>query len=134
MLRQTFLLLLSLVLATTLLHRPSLLAGEPGKPKAKKQQTQQVSAADALRLLKEGNRRFVDGHLKHPHESKQRRERLVSRQKPIATVLGCSDSRVIPELIFDEGIGDLFVIRVAGQVPKGVLLKLIFFLEPFTQK
>ena len=74
------------------------------------------SANEALEMLKAGNKRFVSGRVKHPHESRRYRRGLVTGQHPFATVLGCSDSRVIPELIFDEGIGDLFVIRVAGNI------------------
>jgi carbonic anhydrase len=77
---------------------------------------QPISADAALELLKAGNKRFVSGQSKHPHEGKNWRKRLASGQKPFATILGCSDSRVIPELIFDEGLGDLFVIRVAGNI------------------
>jgi carbonic anhydrase len=75
-----------------------------------------VSPEEALARLKEGNQRFVSGKSRHEHESSNLRHQLVSGQHPFATVLGCSDSRVPIELIFDQGIGDLFVIRVAGNV------------------
>ncbi len=68
----------------------------------------------ALQALLAGNNRFCNGHLLRPHEDDSRRKSLVAGQKPIATILSCSDSRVSPELIFDQGLGDLFVIRVAG--------------------
>jgi len=71
---------------------------------------------DALSLLQQGNERFVQGHLRHGHESADRRQKLVDEQHPFATVLSCSDSRVPTELLFDQGIGDLFVVRVAGNV------------------
>jgi len=58
----------------------------------------------------------VSGKLLHPHISEQWRERLTEGQQPFATILGCSDSRVPPEMLFDQGFGDLFVIRVAGNV------------------
>lgn len=77
---------------------------------------QPVNAEQALEILKAGNLRFVRGQSQHPHESNRWRRQLVDGQKPIATILGCSDSRVTPELIFDEGLGDLFVIRVAGNI------------------
>lgn len=77
---------------------------------------QLIDADQALKILKRGNERFVSGQIKHPHEDESWRHQLVRGQRPIATVLGCSDSRVSPELIFDEGLGDLFVIRVAGNV------------------
>ena len=63
-----------------------------------------------------GNRRFVAGDSIHPHESADYRASLADEQHPFATVLTCSDSRVTPVLVFDQGIGDLFVIRVAGNV------------------
>ncbi len=71
---------------------------------------------EALARLMAGNGRFVSGELKHPHLGKDWRKRLAGGQKPFATILGCSDSRVPPELLFDQGFGDLFVIRVAGNV------------------
>lgn len=79
-------------------------------------QTNQVSAVDALKKLKEGNDRFMKGRPKHPHEAIDWRQSLEKGQHPFAVVLGCSDSRVPPELVFDQGLGDLFVIRVAGNV------------------
>lgn len=75
-----------------------------------------VLPAVALRRLAEGNQRFVDGQPRHPHEARSWRQGLEKGQKPFAVVLGCSDSRVPPELIFDQGFGDLFIIRVAGNV------------------
>jgi carbonic anhydrase len=72
--------------------------------------------AEALQRLKDGNARFADGQTRHAHQSADWRKHLVADQKPLATVLGCSDSRVPPELVFDQGLGDLFVIRVAGNV------------------
>ncbi len=74
------------------------------------------SADEALAQLKEGNQRFVAGQLRFPHTGKEWLKGLVKGQTPFATILGCSDSRVPPELLFDQGFGDLFVIRVAGNV------------------
>ncbi len=72
---------------------------------------------EALRILKEGNARYVDGKLQHPHQGPERRALTSGQgQHPLAAVLTCSDSRVPPEIIFDQGIGDLFVVRVAGNV------------------
>jgi len=79
-------------------------------------ETPPVDASDALARLKEGNQRFVGGQSRHAHESASLRHQLVSGQHPFAIVLGCSDSRVPVELIFDQGFGDLFVIRVAGNI------------------
>lgn len=70
----------------------------------------------ALALLRAGNARFVHGDMDHPHSAASFRAGLEEGQHPFATIVGCSDSRVPPELIFDEGFGDLFVIRVAGNV------------------
>ena len=73
-------------------------------------------AAEALTRLKEGNLRFVTGRVAHAHEAAAWREHLKESQQPFATILACSDSRVPPELVFDQGFGDLFVIRVAGNI------------------
>src|SRR5215831_13062951 len=102
-----------------------------------------VSPAAALARLKEGNGRFTAGNMQHPHESSdersymaknsyenagmislgmtseqaaKRRAELTKSQHPFAIILSCSDSRVPPELVFDEGLGDLFIVRVAGNV------------------
>lgn len=72
--------------------------------------------AEAVARLKAGNARFAAGKTRHAHESADWRKTLTGGQKPFATILGCSDSRVPPELVFDQGFGDLFVIRVAGNV------------------
>lgn len=77
---------------------------------------------EALELLKQGNARYVKGELKHPHTDNSWRDSLASSQSPFAVVLSCADSRVVPELIFDQGLGDLFVIRVAGNVAKDKVL------------
>jgi len=93
-------------------------ATEPheSEPNAAATQPDNVSAEVALAMLKEGNQRFLAGKSEHPHEDPDWRSKLESGQRPFATILGCSDSRVTPELIFDEGLGDLFVIRVAGNI------------------
>ncbi|MGK0358245.1 MAG: carbonic anhydrase [Bradymonadia bacterium] len=75
-----------------------------------------VSAADALEELKAGNTRYVEDRREHPNSDLARLAQLVNGQAPFAIVLACSDSRVVPELIFDRGLGDLFVIRVAGNI------------------
>lgn len=76
-----------------------------------------ITARQALDRLREGNRRFVadDGSTQTPPKQSRRRE-LASGQEPFAIILGCSDSRVPAEIVFDQGLGDLFVIRVAGNV------------------
>jgi carbonic anhydrase len=102
-----------------------------------------VSPAESMSRLKEGNARFTAGNPQHPHESSdersymakssyenpggislgmtaeqaaKRRTELVTSQHPFAIILSCSDSRVPPEIVFDEGLGDLFIVRVAGNV------------------
>ncbi|NMB83422.1 MAG: carbonic anhydrase [Ignavibacteria bacterium] len=75
-----------------------------------------LSADEALKKLMEGNNRFVEFKQNHPHQNKARLEEVASTQKPFAIIVGCSDSRVPPEIIFDQGMGDLFIIRNAGNV------------------
>jgi carbonic anhydrase len=76
-----------------------------------------AEARDALQRLKEGNRRFLSGEAGQAALlSPSRRSELVQGQKPFAVILGCSDSRVPAEIVFDQGLGDLFVIRVAGNI------------------
>ncbi|WP_299189601.1 carbonic anhydrase [uncultured Psychrobacter sp.] len=70
---------------------------------------------EALELLKQGNARYVDS-LTNTDPCTQRRPELISDQDPLAIILGCSDARVPVEIVFDQGLGDLFVIRVAGNV------------------
>ena len=76
----------------------------------------------ALEELMAGNGRFRQGLMSHPNGSPERRRELLAGQKPFAVVLGCSDSRIPPEILFDRGMGDLFVIRVAGNVLDDVVL------------
>jgi carbonic anhydrase len=68
----------------------------------------------ALKQLLAGNRRFVRGKLQHPGRDAVRRVEIAEGQKPFAMVLGCADSRVPPEVVFDQGLGDMFVVRIAG--------------------
>ncbi|MGW5398539.1 carbonic anhydrase [Streptomyces sp. NPDC003952] len=75
-----------------------------------------VSPAQALDGLLAGNRRFVDGAPQHPNQDAARRAELAPAQQPFAVLLGCSDSRLAAEIIFDQGLGDLFVVRTAGHV------------------
>jgi len=76
----------------------------------------QISATAALKRLKDGNARFVRGRARFPTVQKKILANLARKQEPYATILGCSDSRVPPELVFDCGFGELFVVRVAGNV------------------
>jgi carbonic anhydrase len=108
-------------------------AADPAHPEAPV-----VPPTEAISRLKEGNGRFTSGNPQHPHESSEertqmatkshenlgmsaadaakRREELANAQHPFAVVVGCADSRVPPEIVFDQGLGDLFVLRVAGNV------------------
>lgn len=80
------------------------------------QEEHKSESSNLIQKLMDGNKRFVDGKLEHPHQNAERRNELLNHQNPFAVVLSCSDSRVPPEVIFDQGIGDLFIIRVAGNI------------------
>jgi carbonic anhydrase len=75
-----------------------------------------MSTTSAIARLKSGNQRFADGKPRHLHSGRVWREGLLAGQKPFAVILGCADSRVPTEMVFDQGFGDLFVIRNAGNV------------------
>jgi carbonic anhydrase len=76
----------------------------------------------AWKTLKEGNERFVAGMPEHPNQSVERRASLTAGQKPTAIVFGCADSRVAAELLLDQGLGDVFVVRTAGQAIDSAVL------------
>ncbi len=86
-----------------------------------------MEAEVALLQLKEGNDRYIFDHVEHPHEGAQRRVDVSVAQHPFAVVLGCGDSRVIPEMIFDQGVGDLFVLRIAGNIADDAVIASIEF-------
>jgi carbonic anhydrase len=75
-----------------------------------------ITPDQALERLIAGNERFTSGKVSHPHQDLARRTELTKGQSPFAVIVGCSDSRVSPEVVFDQGLGDLFVVRVAGNV------------------
>jgi len=75
-----------------------------------------VAPAEAISKLKEGNGRYMSGNLQHPRQTTESRTELAKTQHPFAAIVSCSDSRVPPEIVFDQGLGDLFVVRVAGNV------------------
>jgi carbonic anhydrase len=79
----------------------------------------QRDAEKSLKLLVEGNARFASGHAEHPERTPADFLPLAAGQKPIATIFGCADSRVPPEILFDRGIGELFIVRVAGNYVSG---------------
>ncbi|MGF9647568.1 carbonic anhydrase [Pseudarthrobacter oxydans] len=78
--------------------------------------TTYLTPALAWRRMREGNERFVAGQSSHPNQDSSRRSSLVENQHPFAVIFGCSDSRLAAEIIFDVGLGDVFVVRTAGQV------------------
>ena len=82
-----------------------------------------MPANQALKLLLEGNQRFVAGQLEHPNQTPDRRAEVAKGQHPFASVLACSDSRTPPEIIFDRGLGDIFTVRVAGNVADKVVIE-----------
>lgn len=84
--------------------------------------TSNPEIGQALQKLIEGNKRFFTSRQSHPNQQRERRQELVNGQKPFAVIVGCSDSRIPPEIIFDQGLGDLFVIRVAGNVVDDIAL------------
>src|ERR1044071_2989105 len=90
---------------------PSALAPAPSDPSGR------LFQQAAAMLLREGNARYVSGKTQHPNLDSERRASTVAQgQEPFATILACSDSREPVELIFDRGVGDLFVVRVAGNI------------------
>lgn len=82
---------------------------------------------EAIDELVKGNERYVAGKPLHPNHDEEARQNTAEKQAPFAIVLGCSDSRVPPEIIFDQGIGDLFIVRVAGNVAGPIELDSIEF-------
>jgi len=89
-------------------------AQQPSTVPAKKPQP--VNPDAALKRLLEGNKRFVDGKGQTPNQSRLRLQETAVAQYPFAAILGCADSRVPAEIVFDQGLGDLFVVRMAGNV------------------
>ncbi len=86
-----------------------------------------ASAASVLATLLEGNERYANDTPRHPHQGRETRASLAEGQHPIAAILACSDARVPPTLVFDQGLGDLFIVRNAGQVlTPGALASLEF--------
>lgn len=123
---------LGIVLATTMLSVAMLVGcgGQTGttnesaavkesaveKESEKAEKSEAKTPDDALALLKSGNQRFVDNKLANNDLGEMRRKELAEGQEPFAVVVTCSDSRVVPEHVFDQGLGDIFVIRVAGNI------------------
>src|SRR4030095_8508367 len=86
-------------------------AADPAHP-----QQPAVAPTEAISKLKEGHGRYTSGNLQHPGPTAEPRTQLSKIQHPFATIVSCSDSRVPPEIVFDQGLGDLFIVRVAGNV------------------
>ncbi|MFC0261252.1 carbonic anhydrase [Fontibacter flavus] len=86
------------------------------KPEPVDQHLEKVPKENLLEVLLEGNQRFAEDHPIHPDQTLERLRELNTGQHPVAAIVSCSDSRVPPELIFDQGLGDLFVIRNAGNI------------------
>ncbi len=84
--------------------------------------TSSVTPEQALQMLVDGNQRYTGGKSEHPHQNSARRQEVFTGQHPFVTILSCSDSRVPPEVFFDQGIGDLFIIRNAGNILDDVVL------------
>ena len=88
----------------------------PRQPKSYKRHTKNESLTDLI----EGNQRFFSNQATHPHSSRERMKSLESGQHPPIAVICCSDSRVPPEIVFDQGLGDMFVVRTAGNLLGGL--------------
>jgi len=91
-------------------------------PEVEVEVDQEPVARRSLKRLVEGNKRFVAGKPRHPNQGPRRRGQVAQGQHPFAVILGCADSRVPPEVVFDQGLGDLFVIRVAGNIVDDAVL------------
>ncbi len=82
-----------------------------------------ISTYEAWHRLLDGNERFVSGDSLHPNQNASRRSELVNTQNPFAVIFGCADSRLAAEIIFDVGLGDVFVVRTAGHVIDDAILR-----------
>jgi len=93
-----------------------LVLGSFGMPAMASEKSPAASSTVSLQKLIEGNKRYIDAKTTHPDQSVQRRAEVAKGQHPFAVIVCCSDSRLPPEIIFDQGLGDLFVIRLAGNI------------------
>lgn len=94
----------------------------PGRAPAPAPEKAPAHPDEALAALLAGNRRFAAGHPRHPHQTLARVRDTATGQHPFVVVLGCADSRVAPEVLFDQGVGDVFDNRVAGNIVDDLLL------------
>jgi carbonic anhydrase len=99
--------------SSVVLQGEQAVAQKPSNPEEK---PQPVNPQAALKRIIEGNKRFVEGKRLNPNQSRLRLQEIAVAQYPFASILGCADSRVPAEIVFDQGLGDLFVVRVAGNV------------------
>jgi carbonic anhydrase len=97
------------------------------------EEAKRITPIQALDKLLQGNARYIADKLEHPNRSAERREAISSKQEPFAIIVGCSDSRVSPEIVFDQGIGDLFVVRVAGNVVGPIEMASVEFSSVYLQ-
>lgn len=100
--------------ASSLLWTPEQAVAQQPSPASTKPEP--VSSEEALKRILEGNQRFVEDRRQTPNQSRLRLQETAVAQYPFASILGCADSRVPAEIVFDQGLGDLFVVRVAGNV------------------
>jgi carbonic anhydrase len=113
--RRKFILSTAAVAASTLPHNAASAAIQDPHPPG----PTQLSGDEIMKRMAEGNQRFVSGKVLHPRRTPADFKPLAKAQYPIAAIISCADSRVTPELLFDQGIGDLFVIRIAGNYIDG---------------
>ena len=104
-----------------------LLAASPFWTAATLSATDPVPADVALARLREGNARYNGGQASHPHQDAARRSEVAAAQSPFAVIVGCADSRTAPEILFDQGLGDVFVVRLAGNIVDDAALGSIEF-------
>ncbi len=97
------------IITSALILQSSIQAAATAKPSS-------PTPMQALSMLMEGNHHFVKGEMQHLSYMAEAKDKLLENQTPFAVIVGCSDSRVPPEVIFDRGLGELFVVRVAGNV------------------
>lgn len=102
--------------ATVLTSATAVASAAPATGRPVAGRARPATGDEALAALLEGNRRWARVRSRHPHEDRARRVALAHEQHPFATILSCVDSRVPPELVFDQGLGDLLCIRTAGEV------------------
>jgi carbonic anhydrase len=117
--RREFMRLSGLAVGATGLALPTAAVAAATTTPGASQPISQRDSGAILAQLVEGNKRFVKGELTHPGRRPEDFAPLAEGQAPLAIIVGCADSRVAPELIFDQGVGDLFVVRVAGNVIGG---------------